>query len=101
MPSGRAGEDIAAQDLLNDMVASFSLAIHLKMVGRAVQQASTKVTKQVLTKMAHIPGITVRNNAFRHAKDRDNMVQKQISHLRGCDTIMDRGENHAFWWHGQ
>ena len=45
MPGGRAGEDIAAQDLLNDMVGSFGLAIHLRMVGRAVQQASTKATK--------------------------------------------------------
>ena len=29
-------------------------------------------------------------------KTPDNMVQEQISRLRGCDTIMDRGENHAF-----
>ena len=78
------------------MVGSFGLAIRLRMVGRAVQQASTKATKQVLPKMAHKPGITVRNNAFGHAKDTDNMVQEQISCLRGCDTIMDRGENHMF-----
>ena len=45
MPGGRAGEDIAAQDLLNDIVGSFSLAIRLRMVGRALQQASTKATK--------------------------------------------------------
>ena len=96
MPSGRAGEDIAAQDLLNDMVGSFGLAIRLRMVGRAVQQASTKVTKQVLPKIAHKPGSTVRNNAFGHAKDTDNMVQKQIRCLRGCDTIMCRGENQTF-----
>ena len=37
MPGGRAGEDIAAQDLLNDTVGSFGLAIHFRMVGRAVQ----------------------------------------------------------------
>ena len=37
MPCGRAGEDIAAQDLLNDMVGSFGLAIRLKMAGRAVK----------------------------------------------------------------
>ena len=96
MPGGRAGEDIAVQDLLNDMVGLFSLAIHLRMVGRTVQQASTKVTKQVLPKITHKSGITVRNNAFGCAKDMDNMVQKQISCLRGCDTIMDRGENHTF-----
>ena len=74
MPGGRAGEDIAAQDLLNNMVGSFGLAIHLRMVGRAVQQASTKVTKQVLPKIAHKLGITVRNNAFGHAKDTENIV---------------------------
>ena len=102
MPGGRAGEDIAAQDLLNDTVGSFfGLAIHLRMVGRAVQQASTKATKQVLPKMAHKPGIMVRNNAFGHAKDADNMVQEQISRLRGCDTIMDRGDKPRIWWHGQ
>ena len=96
MLGGRAGEDIAVQDLLNNMVGSFDLAIHLRMVGTAVQQASTKVTKQVLPKIAHKPGITVRNNALRYAKDVDNMVQEQINHLRGCDTIMNRGENLAF-----
>ena len=62
MPGGRAGEEKATQDLLNDMMGLFGLAIHLRMVGRAVQQASTKVTKQVLPKMAHKPGIAVRNN---------------------------------------
>ena len=76
MPGGRAGEDIAAQDLLNDMVGLFGLAIRLRMVGIAVQQAKTKVMKQVLQKVAHKPGITVRNNAFGHAKDTDNMVQE-------------------------
>ena len=96
IPGGRAGEDIAVQDLLNAMVGSFGLAIHLKMVGRAVQQASTKAMKQVLPKIAHKLGITVRNNAFGHAKDTDNMVQEQISCLRGCYTFMDRGENHTF-----
>ena len=69
MPGGRAGEDIVAQDLLNDTVGSFGLVICLRMVGRAVQQASTKAMKQVLLKMAHKLGITVRNNAFGHAKD--------------------------------
>ena len=68
MPGGRVGDDIAAQDLLNDMVGSFGLAIHLRIVGRAVQQASTKATKQVLPKMAHKPGIMVKNNVFGHAK---------------------------------
>ena len=96
MPGGRAGEDMAAWDLLYDMVGSFGLAICLRMVGRAVQQVSTKATKQVLLKMAHKLGITVRNNKFGHAKDMDNMVQEQICYLRGCNTIMDRGENHAF-----
>ena len=96
MPGGRAEEDIAAQDLLNDMVGSFGLDIHLRMVGSAVQQANTKAIKQVLPKIAHKLGITVKNNAFGHAKDTDNMVQEQISCLRGCDTIMDRGENHTF-----
>ena len=96
MPGGRAGEDIAAQDLLNDTMGSFGLAIHLRMVGRAVQQANTRATKQVLPKMAHKPGITVRNNTFGHAKDTDNMVQEQISCLRVCNTIMNRGENYAF-----
>ena len=79
MPGGRAGEDIAAQDLLNDTVSSFGLAIHLRMVGRTMQQASTKAIKQVLPKIAHKPGITVRNNAFGHAKDMEYMVQEQIS----------------------
>ena len=96
MPGGRAGEDIAAQDLLNDMVGSFGLAIHLRMVGRAVQQATTKATKQVLPKIAPKPGIMVRNNTFGHAKDMENMVKEQVSCLRGCNTIMDRGENHVF-----
>ena len=96
MPGGRAGEDIALQDLLNNMVGSFCLAISLRMVGKAVQQASTKVTKKVLPIMAYKLGITVRNNAFEHAKDMDKMVQKQINRLRGCNTIIDRGENHAF-----
>ena len=96
MPSGRAGEGIAVQDLLNDTVGSFGLAIRLRIVGRAVQQANTKATKQVLLEMAHKPGIMVRNNAFGHAKDMDNMVQEQISRLRGCDTIMDKNENHTF-----
>ena len=36
MPGGRAGEDIAAQDLINDVVGAFGLAIRLRMVGRAV-----------------------------------------------------------------
>ena len=45
MPGGKAGEDIAAHDLLNDMVGSFGLAICLRIVGRAMQQASTKVDK--------------------------------------------------------
>ena len=79
MPGGRAGEEKATQDLLNDMMGLFGLAIRLRMVGRAVQQASTKVTKQVLPKMAHKPGIAVRNNKFGHAKDMENMVQEQIS----------------------
>ena len=48
MPGGSLGEDIATQDLLNDMVGSVSLAIHLRMVGRAVQQVSTKAMKQVM-----------------------------------------------------
>ena len=96
MQGGRAGEDIAAQDLLNNMVGSFGLAIHLSMVGRAVQQANTKAIKQVLPKIAHKLGITVRNNVFGHAKDTDNMVQEQINCLRGCDTIMDRDENYTF-----
>ena len=76
MPGGRSKEDTTAQDLLNDMVGSFGLAICLRMVGRAVQQASTKVIKQVLPKMAHKPGIAVRKNAFGHVKNTDNMVQK-------------------------
>ena len=76
MPGGKVGEDIAAQDLLNDMVGSFGLAIHLRIVGRAVQQASAKVKKQVLPKVAHKPRITVRNNAFGHAKDMENMVKE-------------------------
>ena len=96
MLGGRARENINAQDLLSYMVGSFGLANHLRMVGKAVQQASTKVTKQVLPKIAHKPGITVRNNMFGHAKDTENTVQKQISCLRGCNTIMDRGENHTF-----
>ena len=66
------------------------------MVGRAVQQASTKVVKQVLPKIAHKPGIMVRNNALGYAKITDNMLQERICHLRGCDTAMDRGENHTF-----
>ena len=37
MPGGRAVEDIAAQDLLNDIVGSFGLAIRLRIVGRAMQ----------------------------------------------------------------
>ena len=56
MPHGRSGEDIAARNLLNNIVSSLGLAIHLRMVGRAVQQASTKATKQVLPKIAHKPG---------------------------------------------
>ena len=96
MLNGREGEDIPVQDLLNDMVGLFGLAIHLRMVGRAVQHASTKAMKQVLIKIAHKLGIAVRNNAFGHAKDTDNMVQEQISSLRRCDTIMDRGEKHVF-----
>ena len=96
MPGGSAGEYIVAQDLLNDMVGSFGLAIRFRMVGRAVQQASTKAIKQVLPKIAHKPGITVRNNAFGHKKDTENIVQEQISCLKGCDTIMDRGEKHIF-----
>ena len=81
MPGGRAGEDIAAQDLLNDMVGLFGLAINLRMVGTAVQQATTKAMKQVLPKIAHKPAITIRHNAFGHAKDTNNMVQEQICHL--------------------
>ena len=96
MPGGRAEEDIAVWDLLNDMVGLFGLVIRLRMVGRAVQQASTKATKQVLLKLAHELGITVRNIAFGHAKDMEKMVQEQISCLKGCDTIMYRGENHVF-----
>ena len=46
--------------------------------------------------MAYKLGIMVRNHAFGHAKDMDNIVQEQISHLKGCDTIMDRGEYHTF-----
>ena len=42
---GRAREDIAAQDWLNDTVGLFILAICLRMVGRTMEQASTKVTK--------------------------------------------------------
>ena len=57
---------------------SFSLAVPLRMVGRAVQKASTKATKQVLPKMAFKPRIAVRNNAFRLAKNTENMLQEYI-----------------------
>ena len=76
MLGGKAGENIAVQDLFNNMVGSFGLAIHLRMVGRAVQQTNTNVMKQVLPKIAHKLGSMVRNNVFGHAKDTDNISQE-------------------------
>ena len=79
MPGVRAGKDITAKDLLNDMVGLFGLAIHLRMVGRAVNQASTKATKQVLPKMANKPGITLRNNSLAMPKTRTTWCKNRFA----------------------